>query len=59
VIDQILPEPAGGAHRDAATMIQTAGDAIAYAFLELGSLDREGIRQQRRQKFLEIGRKLA
>jgi acetyl-CoA carboxylase carboxyl transferase subunit alpha len=59
VIDQILPEPAGGAHRDPATMIQTVGDAIAQAFLEIGSLDRDAIRQQRRQKFLEIGRKLA
>jgi acetyl-CoA carboxylase carboxyl transferase subunit alpha len=59
VIDQILPEPAGGAHRDPAAMIQTAGDAIAQAFLEVGSLDRDAIRQQRRQKFLEIGRKLA
>jgi acetyl-CoA carboxylase carboxyl transferase subunit alpha len=58
VIDQILKEPAGGAHRDAQAMIATAGDAITQAFDELRNLDRDAIRQQRRQKFLDIGRKL-
>jgi acetyl-CoA carboxylase carboxyl transferase subunit alpha len=58
VIDTILKEPAGGAHRDPATMIATTGEAIAQAFDELRNLDRDMIRQQRRQKFLDIGRKL-
>jgi acetyl-CoA carboxylase carboxyl transferase subunit alpha len=58
VIDRILKEPAGGAHRDAAAMIATAGDAIAQAFNDLRGLDPATIRQQRRQKFLNIGRKL-
>jgi len=58
VIDRILPEPKGGAHRDAAAMIATAGDAIAQAFDDLRGLDRDAVRQQRRQKFLDIGRKL-
>jgi acetyl-CoA carboxylase carboxyl transferase subunit alpha len=58
VVDSVLKEPPGGAHRDAAGMIATAGDAIAQAFDELRNLDRDMIRQQRRQKFLEIGRKL-
>ncbi|MFW9777147.1 acetyl-CoA carboxylase carboxyl transferase subunit alpha, partial [Brucella melitensis] len=58
VIDQILKEPVGGAHRDPAAMIATTGEAIATAFDELRGLDAAAIRQQRRQKFLDIGRKL-
>jgi acetyl-CoA carboxylase carboxyl transferase subunit alpha len=58
VIDEIVPEPVGGAHRDPAAMIATTGDAIAQAFNDLRGLDPATIRQQRRQKFLEIGRKI-
>jgi acetyl-CoA carboxylase carboxyl transferase subunit alpha len=58
VIDLILKEPVGGAHRDAQGMIAATGDAIAAAFADLGNLSPEAIRQQRREKFLEIGRKL-
>jgi acetyl-CoA carboxylase carboxyl transferase subunit alpha len=58
VIDQILNEPIGGAHRDPAAMIAATGDAIAQALEELTGLDGDAIRKQRRQKFLDIGRKL-
>src|SRR6478609_2500973 len=58
VIDSILREPSGGAHRDPAAMIATTGDAIAQAFDDLRNLDRDMIRRQRRQKFLDIGRKM-
>src|SRR3954471_321869 len=58
VIDAILDEPVGGAHRNAAAMIATTGGAIAHAFEELRNLDADAIRHQRRQKFLDIGRKL-
>jgi acetyl-CoA carboxylase carboxyl transferase subunit alpha len=58
VIDRILHEPPGGAHRDPAAMIARTGEAIAQAFDELRNLDADGIRRQRRQKFLDIGRKL-
>jgi acetyl-CoA carboxylase carboxyl transferase subunit alpha len=58
VIDAILKEPPGGAHRDPAAMIATAGDAIAQALEDLRNLDRDTVRAQRRQKFLDIGRKL-
>jgi acetyl-CoA carboxylase carboxyl transferase subunit alpha len=58
VIDRILSEPRGGAHRDPAAMIDKTGDAIAKAFTELRGLDGAEIRAQRRQKFLDIGRKL-
>src|ERR1700727_431510 len=58
VIDSILKEPSGGAHRDPDTMIAATGDAIAQALGELRNLAPDLIRNQRRQKFLDIGRKL-
>jgi acetyl-CoA carboxylase carboxyl transferase subunit alpha len=58
IIDAVLKEPSGGAHRDPAAMIATTGEAIAQAFDELRNFSSEMIRQQRRQKFLDIGRKL-
>src|SRR6187455_3146478 len=58
VIDQILKEPSGGAHRDPPAMISATGDAIEQAFNDLRNLDPDMIRKQRRQKFLDIGRKL-
>src|SRR5689334_22795375 len=58
VIDEIVPEPVGGAHRDPAAAIAAAGAAISNALMELSGLDRDAIRVQRRQKFLNIGRSL-
>src|ERR1700752_3510384 len=58
VIDRILSEPPGGAHRDPAAMIARTGEAIAQAFDELRNLDADGIRRQRRPKFPGIGRQL-
>jgi len=58
VIDRILSEPVGGAHRNPAAMITATGEAIAQAFDGLRNLDAEAIRKQRRQKFLDIGRKM-
>src|SRR6202163_4653492 len=58
VVDSIVPEPTGGAHRDPAAAVAAAGDAIATALGELDGLDRETIRRQRRDKFLAIGRSM-
>jgi acetyl-CoA carboxylase carboxyl transferase subunit alpha len=58
VIDQVVGEPPGGAHRDPATAIASTGEAIADALGELSGLDRETVRRQRREKFLAIGRGL-
>jgi acetyl-CoA carboxylase carboxyl transferase subunit alpha len=58
VIDQIVSEPPGGAHRDPAAAITSTGEAIAKALAELAGLDREAVRRQRREKFLAIGRSL-
>jgi acetyl-CoA carboxylase carboxyl transferase subunit alpha len=56
VIDAIVPEPVGGAHRDPAATIAAASEAIASAFDELKGLDHDTVRRQRREKFLAIGR---
>ncbi len=58
VIDAVLKEPPGGAHRDPDAMINRTGDAIAQAFNDMRSLDSTAVRNQRRQKFLDIGRRL-
>src|SRR5215471_1168436 len=58
VIDAIVPEQVGGAHRDPAATIATTGDAIAMALGDLAGLDRESVRRQRRDKFLAIGRSM-
>ncbi|MFL9828114.1 acetyl-CoA carboxylase carboxyltransferase subunit alpha [Rhodoplanes sp. SY1] len=59
VIDAVVREPMGGAHRDWAAAINATGDAIATAFDGLRDLGPEAIRQHRRDKFLAIGRTLA
>jgi acetyl-CoA carboxylase carboxyl transferase subunit alpha len=58
IIDGIVSEPIGGAHRDPAAAIASTGEAIANALAELKGLDRETVRRQRRDKFLAIGRNL-
>jgi acetyl-CoA carboxylase carboxyl transferase subunit alpha len=58
VVDRIVPEPVGGAHRNAEAAIATTGDAIAAAFDDVRGLDRAGIRKQRRETFLAIGRSI-
>jgi acetyl-CoA carboxylase carboxyl transferase subunit alpha len=56
VIDTVITEPTGGAHRDPAGTIAAAGEAVANALAELRPLDRETVRRQRREKFLAMGR---
>jgi acetyl-CoA carboxylase carboxyl transferase subunit alpha len=58
VIDEIIPEPVGGAHRDRGHMMATAGEAIAAGLSMLKDLGPEETRRQRRDKFLAIGRSL-
>jgi acetyl-CoA carboxylase carboxyl transferase subunit alpha len=58
VIDEIVPEPVGGAHRDPAAAIEATGTAIGHALAGLTGLDRETVRRERREKFLNIGRTL-
>jgi acetyl-CoA carboxylase carboxyl transferase subunit alpha len=55
IIDQLVPEPVGGAHRDPEAAATTLGAAIAAALSELSSLSKEALRQERQRKFLAMG----
>lgn len=56
VIDRVLPEPIGGAHRERAQMIKETGDAIEEELRGLEKLDGDTLRRLRREKFLAMGR---
>src|SRR6202163_2903588 len=56
VIDEIIAEPVGGAHRDPAAAIMATGEAIAAGLQALSGLDCDAVRRHRREKFLNIGR---
>ena len=56
LIDQVIAEPLGGAHRDAARTIQSVAQAMAAALAPLLALDGAALKAQRREKFLAMGR---
>ena len=56
VIDVIIKEPLGGAHRDRDSVIISTGNAIARALAEFDGKSPEDIRKQRHDRFLSIGR---
>jgi acetyl-CoA carboxylase carboxyl transferase subunit alpha len=55
VIDRVVAEPAGGAHRDPAAAIEAVGDAIAEELAALADLSRDELISRRRAKYLAIG----
>jgi len=56
VIDTIVTEPLGGAHRDPAAAIDALGSAIEGALSDLSGLEPTTLRRDRREKFLAMGR---
>jgi acetyl-CoA carboxylase carboxyl transferase subunit alpha len=54
VIDQMVLEPVGGAHRNPTVAIEAVGDAIELALTGLQELDGAMLRARRREKFLKI-----
>jgi acetyl-CoA carboxylase carboxyl transferase subunit alpha len=58
VVDEIVREPAGGAHRHPEATIIATGNAISVAFAGFHGLSRDEIRSHRQEKFLAIGRNL-
>jgi acetyl-CoA carboxylase carboxyl transferase subunit alpha len=54
VIDRIVPEPVGGAHRHPEQAIETLGAAVAEALDELTRLGPDTLRRERREKYLAI-----
>lgn len=59
VIDGIVPEPIGGAHRAPEEAILNVGEQIARSLAEMERIPGEQLRRERREKFLEMGRNLA
>ena len=58
VIDEIIPEPLGGAHRRPSQAMQSTAEAIARTLNAYAGLSPDLLRTQRREKFLNIGRGL-
>ncbi len=58
VIDAIVAEPVGGAHRDPQGAISRVGEAVATALSEFAGMDAAVIRSARDEKFLRLGRSL-
>ncbi len=56
VIDRIVTEPVGGAHRDPEAAIASVGAAIDSALEELTALEPAALKSRRREKFLSMGR---
>ena len=56
VIDAIVPEPLGGAHRSPQTAIEALGDALEAALSRFDGVAPATVRTARRAKFLAIGR---
>ena len=57
IIDEIVEEPLGGAHRDRARAMDGVGDALERHLDRLRRDDGATLRSQRREKFLEMGKK--
>ena len=58
IIDAIISEPVGGAHRDPDAAVAATGRAIGDAFRSMANMSREELRSARAEKFLAMGRKI-
>jgi len=56
IIDSIIGEPVGGAHREREVAMTSVGDAIEAELMELIKLDGGVLKAKRREKFLEMGK---
>ena len=56
IIDEIIPEPLGGAHRDKDLILDNVRNAIDRNLSKFLTLNEEEILNQRKNKFLDIGR---
>ncbi len=58
LIDGIIAEPAGGAHRHKDEVIRSVGDTVEAALRQLATLDAETLKRQRAERFLNMGRNI-
>ena len=59
IVDGVISEPLGGAHRDHEAVFDGTREQLKAALGELSTLDRSALKKQRHEKFLEMGRNLA
>ena len=59
IVDGVIPEPLGGAHRNREAVFEDTSAQIQTAFSELSELDGDALRSQRQEKFMAMGRNLA
>ncbi|MEM7224176.1 MAG: acetyl-CoA carboxylase carboxyltransferase subunit alpha [Pseudomonadota bacterium] len=57
VIDEVVDEPLGGAHRDKEATVEAVGERVKAALADLRAEDANGVRASRREKFLKMGSK--
>jgi len=57
VVDQVVPEPMGGAHRDKAATVTALGEALDRTLAGLVNGSNIDFRQDRREKYLEMGKR--
>ncbi len=55
VVDEVVAEPPGGAHRDKAAAVAALGDAIRRHLAELSALDPDAVRRDRYDRFRRLG----
>ncbi len=56
IIDEIIEEPTGGAHRDKNKILRNVKNSIEKSLIEFSDLGRDEILEKRKNKFLSIGR---
>ena len=55
IIDEIIPEPIGGAHRDPKLTIEKIGNSLEQRLINLSSLKKEELLKFKEEKYLQIG----
>ncbi|HET7479412.1 MAG TPA: acetyl-CoA carboxylase carboxyl transferase subunit alpha, partial [Rubrobacteraceae bacterium] len=55
IIDEILPEPLGGAHNEPQATIETVGEALAVTLSELSGADPQTLQKTRYERYRRIG----
>jgi len=57
VVDAVIPEPLGGAHRDPKSMYMALGAELEHAIYQMDGIDGGQLRARRREKFMALGQK--
>ena len=55
MIDEIIPEPVGGAHRDPEATFKSVSDTLDRLLTEYEKLGRDKVRSERQDKYLAMG----